>query len=421
MNTTAVYKSTSSYIWPILILSLTAGCAGHSSSRVQDLRHNEAALETEATVDQEFSRLYTDRCADDATHFAGDNSNYSVTDPLPTAFRNPGTPRSNESRSSRLLPLSPGDKIEILIHEGEEFSGEYIVNHDGNIELPYLSPIKVMGLDTEEVETRLSLLLIQERIFLAHTLRISVRPMQWAPVMVSVSGAVYEPGRQLINELNPQQTHEDKSVITGDYPTKRYLSEALRSASGVRPDARVDKIILIRDGWQQEINLAGIFSGHSSVDVPLIAGDQIIVPSTGCLQRSLIRPTQITPKGIRVFISNLTETARNNSQAAVGNYSSSMPYGSRLFQAVVSGNCSGGTRMTNSSRYVVLVGKNPLTGKNEVIERNIEEILRNPDVEGLNPYLLPNDTISCYDSTLTNVRDIAKAISDIVSPFKLLR
>jgi hypothetical protein len=209
--------------------------------------------------------------------------------------------------------------------------------------------------------------------------------------------------------------------VTGDYPTKRYLSEALRSASGIRPDARVDKIILIRDGWQQEINLAGIFSGHSSVDVPLIAGDQIIVPSTGCLQRALIRPTQITPKGIRVFISNLTETARNNSQAAVGNFSSSMPYGSRLFQAVVSGNCTGGTRMTNSSRYVVLVGQNPLTGKNEVIERNIEEILRNPDVEGLNPYLMPNDTVSCYDSTLTNVRDIAKAISDIVSPFKLLR
>ncbi len=403
-----------------LLLGSLIGCAGHAAGRHQPLNY-QAADDAAHIVTDEHSRRLTDRCAANATYFAGNQDHFSVDQPLPASFRNPGSPRTTTVASRRLLPLSPGDKIEVLIHEGEEFSGEYLVNHDGSIELPYLPPIQVVGLDTEEVETRLSLQLIEKQIFLAHTLRLSVRPMQWAPVMVSVSGAVYQPGRVLINDLLPQQTDENKTAITGDYPTKRFLSEALRAAAGVRPDARVDKVILIRDGWQQEVNLAGIFSGHSSNDVPLIAGDQIIVPSAGCLQSQLIRPTQITPKGVRVFIYNLTDTARNNAAAAVGKYASSMPYGSRLLEAVVSGNCTGGTRMTNSSRYVVLVGNNPLTGKSEVIERNIEELLRNPDAPGLNPYLLPNDTVSCYDSTLNNIRDIARAVVEIASPLSILR
>lgn len=407
-----------------LVLLVLSACSTTPASRHSQMPASPADIAQLATASSDMQgpgRLQIASCTENTTHFAGDQSNYSVNQPLPSGFRNPGTPRSQYAASSRLLPLSPGDKIDIRIHEGEEFSGEYLVNHDGNIELPYLSPLQVVGLDTEEVESRLSMMLITKQIFLAHTLRLSVRPLQWAPVMVSVSGAVYEPGRVLINELIPEQVHQDKNRISGDYPTKRYLSEALRAASGVRPDARVDKVILIRDGWQQEINLAGVFSGHSSGDVPLIAGDQIIVPSAGCLQAELIRPTQLTPKGIRVFISNLTDSAKNNASAAVGQYSSSMPYGSRLLQAVVSGNCSGGTRMTNSSRYAVLVGMNPVTGKNEVIERNIEELLRNPDEPGNNPYLLPNDTVSCYDSTIVNIRDIARAIVDVASPFSILR
>ncbi|CAA0086979.1 Uncharacterised protein [Zhongshania aliphaticivorans] len=406
-----------------LLLSLVTACAStpeerHTQFQMASTR-GEMSMDTMA--EQGPGRLQAQSCTDNTTHFEGNHSNYSVNEPLPQAFRNPGTPRSQHATSSRLLPLSPGDKIDIRIHDGEEFSGEYLVNHDGNIELPYLSPLHVVGLDTEEVESRLSMMLITKQIFLAHTLRVSVRPLQWAPVMVSVSGAVYEPGRVLINDLLPQQVDENKNNISGDYPTKRFLSEALRSASGVRPDARVDKVILIRDGWQQEVNLAGVFSGHSAADVPLIAGDQIIVPSAGCMQAELIRPTQLTPKGIRVFISNLTDSAQNNAAAAVGKYASSMPYGSRLLQAVVSGNCSGGTRMTNASRYAVLVGVNPLTGKNEVIERNIEELLRNPDAPGNNPYLLPNDTVSCYDSDIVNIRDIARAIVDVASPFSILR
>ncbi|MFZ4558326.1 MAG: hypothetical protein ACOYN8_18335, partial [Pseudanabaena sp.] len=41
------------------------------------------------------------------------------------------------------LPLSPGDRIRLLIPEGELFSGVYEVNLDGNIQIPYLDPLTV--------------------------------------------------------------------------------------------------------------------------------------------------------------------------------------------------------------------------------------------------------------------------------------
>ncbi len=188
----------------------------------------------------------------------------------------------------------------------------------------------------------------------------------------------------------------------------------------MRPDARIDKVVLIRDGWHQEIDLSGLFTGAETGDVPLIAGDKVIVPTAGCFQRELARPSQITPKGIRVFISNLA-SGKDNAAAAVGNYATNMPYGTRLLQAVVSGNCAGGTQLTNASRFAVLVSENPITGQSEVVERSIEELMRNPERDNFNPYLQPNDSVARYDSSVTNIRDIARTVIDIVSPIKLLR
>jgi len=37
-----------------------------------------------------------------------------------------------------------------------------------------------------------------------------------------------------------------------------------------------------------------------------------------------------------------------------------------------------------------------------------------------NPYLMPNDAVACYDSDVTNIRDIANFMMDIITPIKLL-
>ena len=37
----------------------------------------------------------------------------------------------------------------------------------------------------------------------------------------------------------------------------------------------------------------------------------------------------------------------------------------------------------------------------------------------VNPYLMPNDAVACYDSAVTNVREVARTVTDILSPFTL--
>jgi hypothetical protein len=119
-------------------------------------------------------------------------------------------------------------------------------------------------------------------------------------------------------------------------------------------------------------------------------------------------------------MSNLIDSAGDNSSAAVGRYSTSLPYGTRLLQAAVSANCVGGKDWTNAPRRIVLSGENPITGEIQVIERSVEELLTMPSKGDINPYLMPNDAIACYDSSVTNFRDIARTIADILLPFKLL-
>jgi polysaccharide export outer membrane protein len=206
----------------------------------------------------------------------------------------------------------------------------------------------------------------------------------------------------------------------GDYASRRTLVEALRAASGIRPDAKLDQVIIIRNGWQLEVDMSGVLTGSSVTQLALIAGDRIVVPTTGCFQQQLMRPSQITPKGFRVFMSNLTVTSEGNASGGSTSYSTSLPYGTRLLQAVVSANCVGGVQATNAARKVVLASKNPISGEFQVIERSIERLMRQAHLDQENPYLMPNDAIACYDSDITNLREAARTLGDVFAPLKLL-
>ncbi|GAA6152900.1 polysaccharide biosynthesis/export family protein [Pseudoteredinibacter isoporae] len=324
----------------------------------------------------------------------------------------------------RPLPLSPvlgpGDLLEIDIGIDKALSGHFIIADDGYLHLAMLPPVLAAGQNTQQLAQKLELALIKEGIYKAHALMLDVRVLQWAAIDITVQGSVFEPGRVRINKKSKDSVTESALLARGDYAPLRYLSEALRAASGVRPDADLSNVQLKRDGWTYSVNVAGIVSGDSYEDIPLLAGDSVWVPSTGCLQEYLIRPSMITPKGMRVFLSNLSETASNNSNAAIGSFSSNLPYGSRLLHAAASANCMGGASLSNASRKIILATRNPFTGRTQVIERSIEELLRHPDRDILNPYLMPNDAIACYDSDISNARSLARSLLDILSPIKLL-
>ena len=323
------------------------------------------------------------------------------------------------SGSVNALPLSPGDRVKVTIPEGEEFSGIFEVNLNGELELPYLRGIQAIGLEPHQLQQRVQQALVNQGYFQPSFLKVNVSVLQWAPVEVFVSGATFQPGRVLINEWTDAEQTQAPVQQSGQASMKRFLSVAIREAGGVLPTADVTAVALIRGSTKRTLDLSGVFSGEPFKDLPLIAGDRVVVPDTGRLNPLIVRPSQITPVGVKIFISNLTVPASSNATSAIGRDATSFPYGSRFSHAVVSGNCAGGAVLTNAHRRAVLVRTNAATGKTTTLDKGVEELLRHSMTTEANPYLMPNDAIACYDSAATNVREVLRMIGDIVAPAAL--
>jgi polysaccharide biosynthesis/export protein len=328
------------------------------------------------------------------------------------------------------LPISSGDRLRIFVPADDELpegdrlqlSGVYEINLDGKLLFPFVTPIAANGLEAEELEQRLRNSLIENGFFRDDRFQISVQVLQWAPVQVTVAGEVFNPGRVLINALpltdrdgRPRPRAQELINTTGEAPSERFLSAAIRSVGGLKPNADIRNIRLIRGKQEQIIDLSGAFTGEPVDDVPLIAGDQVIVPQLEVPQTALVRPSQLTPSEIPVIMSNLSEPARRGSQILT------MPYGTRLSQVVVAANCAGGNKVTNAKRRVSLVQTDRLTGQTRVSDYAVERLLRTASRNSENPFLMPQDSVVCYDSTVSTASGVLGFVSDIFAPFFLIQ
>lgn len=316
-------------------------------------------------------------------------------------------------------PLSPGDRLSINVLDGEEFNGRYEIDIGGALMLPHLPKLMVAGSSVEDVEQLIARALVSAEWFKPLLVRVSVRVHEWTHVQVYVRGAVFSSGLVTVNSRNSEDRALKDNLMSGDFPTERLLNSALRAAGGVRPDANLAAIELVRNGQSLRIDYRGLMNGRVVPSIPLMSGDQIVVPESGVFDPQLVAPSMITPPGVRVFLSNLTVPAMNNASSAIGKHATSLPYGSRLLTAALSANCVGGAQLTNASRYTVLVRNNPVTGSEELVERSLKDLLSEPQHNTINPYLMPNDGIACYDSGVTNLREIARTITDLILPFSL--
>lgn len=347
-----------------------------------------------------------------------------VATPVPTV--NP-LPQIDRQR----IPLSPGDRLRVTIPGigGEEFSGEYEVNFSGALEIPFLEPVPVLGLVPREVEARLRDRLLAEQLFLPGQLRISVQVLDYAPVQVAVTGQVFEPGRILLSQeslvsVDAQGVNAegDTVALPGDYPVERYLTSALKAIGGVRPNADVSRVQVLRGTESVVVDLSGIFTGTGVTDFPLIAGDQIIIPNSGVFQAGLIKPSQITPDSVDLFVSNVTQPGGNSSLEGNSDVNvASFEYGTNLTQALVAARCVGGTPSTNANRRALLIQSDTQTGGVITSEYNIPDLIDGVSrAEIENPFLMPDDAIACYDSRNTNIRGILGTVVDFINPLNLL-
>jgi polysaccharide biosynthesis/export protein len=318
-------------------------------------------------------------------------------------------------RRELTMRFSPGDRVNLFVPGSPEFSGDYAVNADGRIILPFAGEVEALGLTNTELTKRIEAALIKAGVFKAEKFLISVRPVLYAPINVTVAGAVFGPGRVSINQIQAVDKAEKAIAKFGDSPMERFVAAALRAAGGIRPDADLSRVTLKRGKQVFVLNWQGALTGAPVDDVPLLEGDHIQVPEAPCFQSALVRPSQITPATTRLFLSNVTAqsssgVANNTKDASV------VPYGTRLLAGLVSANCVGGSRASNAARYAVLISRNPKTMQTEVIQRSIEEMVLSPDRDTVNPYLMPDDAIACYDSAVTDAREIAATLQALFLP-----
>ncbi|MBK8814183.1 MAG: polysaccharide export protein [Methylococcaceae bacterium] len=318
------------------------------------------------------------------------------------------------------LPLSQGDRVRVKVEEGDMFSGVFEINLDGQLHIPYLHPIPAVGLSVKEAEEKLTEALIGQKMYQPGFNGVNVSILQWSKIQIFVKGAVFRPGRVMINDQLVAEQSFQQTQESGDYSVNRYLTSGLKGAGGIRPDADLENVRLIRGGKAIRLNIRGVFNGSVVKDIPLIAGDQLEIPSLGRLQEELIRPSQITPPGFQIFMSNLSQPISGNAQAGVSKAARDIPYGSRLLEGALAANCVGGS-WVNSSRKVLYSTKNPINGQMDVKLFELDDVAANANDQAKNPYLMPDDGLACFDSNATNIREIAKFFGDILDPMTLAK
>lgn len=367
---------------------------------------------------------------------SANQSSQSLSQVLPLISGQEGLPPVNTD-----LPLSPGDRIRISISEPNlggfgqaqlrpeyfQLSGLYEVNLDNTIKLPLLQPISVQNMNLTTFESVLRSELVEAGLFQPSFLQVSAEISQWAPVQVLVSGAVFSPGRILADGNlsqdilrttgpNPPTRENQPFTLSGSYPTERFATSVLKQAGGVRPTADLENIRLIRNGSEKTISLLGVLTGEPITDVALVAGDQLIIPQLEVEQSTLIRPSAITPDVIGVFVANQTEPQGGG---RTGGQLTEFAYGTRFSQGAIAALCGGGTRTTNANRRITLIRTETDTGMVNVSDTNVEQLIRSPNLDAAeNPFLMPADSIVCYDSRVTNIAGIFQFLNLVLNPVR---
>jgi protein involved in polysaccharide export with SLBB domain len=307
----------------------------------------------------------------------------------------------------------------VVSGDKDQLTGTYVIASDGTIQLQGQLRFRAAGKTVPLLEHEIAQQLVASQLIRNLSNGVRISQVELGGVTVAVTGAVFDKGSVRVGERQAEIRELNISKdVAGDMNVGRSVTTALRAAGGARPDADPRNIYLIRGDLWTKLDLSGALDGSGANDLPVTSGDRIVVPSVGCAQDYMIRPSAITTPGIRVYMSNLSRPASNNASSAIGKETTSLPYGTRFSQGLIIANCVGGSAM-NAGRSAVLISRNPINGQSIVISRSVEKLVREADRDAFDPYLMPGDSIACYDSAAMNLRDVVSTVGEVVSPYVL--
>jgi polysaccharide export outer membrane protein len=157
--------------------------------------------------------------------------------------------------------VRPGDAIHLSVWRQPDLSGEFPVASNGTIQHPLLSSIVVAGVPRSVIQARLTEAL--SRLDREPRFVFDFR------YRVAVGGDVRLPG---LYRLEPQTT----------------VAEAIATAGGATPTARLDRVVLVRPGGRIVVDL--LDPNGSAASTQLRSGDEIRVPRARVILRDIIGP-----------------------------------------------------------------------------------------------------------------------------------
>jgi len=134
----------------------------------------------------------------------------------------------------------------------------FVVDHDGNVEFPYIGNVHVAGQSAEQVQRKIAQGL--SRVFVSP--QVTVRVASYRASQVYIDGEVRAPGAQTINDI------------------PMTLTEAINRAGGFAPNADQSRVVLIRDGVSYPVNVSDMIDqGVNPARIMLANGDMLRVLS----------------------------------------------------------------------------------------------------------------------------------------------
>jgi len=171
--------------------------------------------------------------------------------------------------------LGPGDVLQITVWDHPELAAAegpqtqtssrpsdaiagFVIDHDGNLQFPYVDKIHVAGLQPSEAQRLLSTALSKP----FRDPQVTLRVASYRSKQVYIDGEVHSPGAQQINDI----------------PMTVY--EAISRAGGFNPTADQSRLVLVRGGISHVINFTEMLDrGQNPARIILRNGDLIRVVS----------------------------------------------------------------------------------------------------------------------------------------------
>jgi len=149
--------------------------------------------------------------------------------------------------------LNPGDGVRItFLNITDQISGDYFIQQDGNIQLPFIGLVGTMNIDYKEIKKNI----YSKYLELYKNPALTIQPL----FKINILGEVKTPGYYYVTDVEK---------MTG----------ILALAGGVTGSAASEDIYIIRENEEILLNSSEIIEkGNTAADIGLQSGDRIYIP-----------------------------------------------------------------------------------------------------------------------------------------------